>query len=322
MNNIQMRTVARTGSACLKKAFVTATKRARTTLSPSTVLVLSCSSDARWTWSAGSVLDFSRCNSTPALHGWPLGAGDVSDSLAVLSHEAHWLVFEVALSDIVKQDGKVEFARAVVRYNGDMVSATRYLEQHNRHSKSLAVIGACRKVGNRRRVSVGALGIASAGAYGKASAGDYGTALAGTNGHAVAGESATALAGDFGTACTGDFGTASAGDFGAAITGDGGIATVTSCGSARAGVVGIAIAGDYSTACAGERGTAYAGIRGTASAGERGEIHLKYWDAKAGRHRTVTGYIGEDGLEANTLYRLSEKNSFVRAAQTVGGDQP
>jgi hypothetical protein len=322
MKRFQMRPVALTGSACLKKAFVALNKRVSSTLSPSTVLVLGCSSDARWSWSAGSVLDLSRCNSTPPLHGWPLGTGDVSDSLAVLSHEAHWLVFEVALSDIVKQEGKVEFARAVVRYNGDMVSATRYLEQHNRHSKSLAVIGACRKVGNRRRVSVGALGVASAGAYGKATAGDYGTALAGTNGHAVAGESATALAGDFGTACTGDFGTASAGDFGAAVTGDGGIATVTSCGSARAGVVGIAIAGDYSTASAGERGTAYAGIRGTASAGEQGEIRLKYWDTDAGRHRTVTGYIGEDGLEPDTLYRLSEKYSFERAAPSGGSEQP
>ncbi|HEK1743775.1 TPA: hypothetical protein SMR50_003588, partial [Pseudomonas aeruginosa] len=53
--------------------------------------------------------------------------------------------------------------------------------------------------------------------------------------------------------------------------------------------------------------------RGTATAGEKGEIRIRYWDEKAGRYRTVIGYIGEDGLEPNVPYKLNADRKFVRA---------
>jgi len=78
------------------------------------------------------------------------------------------------------------------------------------------------------------------------------------------------------------------------------------------------------------RGTASAtGIRGTASAtgdsgtacglglycvvesGANGILICKWWDADAKRFRVVVGYVGENGIKANTKYRLDEKGNFV-----------
>jgi hypothetical protein len=60
-------------------------------------------------------------------------------------------------------------------------------------------------------------------------------------------------------------------------------------------------------------GTATAGDDGTATAGVRGEIRIRFYDAKNERYRTKVGYIGEDGIEADTPYRLDATNNFVKA---------
>lgn len=143
--------------------------------------------------------------------------------------------------------------------------------------------------------------------------GDYSTAIAGDSGTATTGESGSALVGDRGAACAGMFGTAMAGEWGRADVGDGGNATALTCGVATAGRYGVATAGDFGTATVGANGTASAGIGGTVCAGELGEIRLKCWDEQAQRYRTVTGYIGENGLEANTHYKLSDQHVLVRA---------
>ncbi len=67
------------------------------------------------------------------------------------------------------------------------------------------------------------------------------------------------------------------------------------------------------TATAGYCGTATAGDRGTATAGDRGTVIIKWWDGKAGRYRRAVGYVGEDGIEAGTRYRLDDHGAFVRA---------
>ena len=91
---------------------------------------------------------------------------------------------------------------------------------------------------------------------------------------------------------------------GTATAGDGGTATAGYSGTATAGDRGTATAGDGGTATAGDRGTATAGVGGTATAGDRGTIQIKWWNDKAGRYRITTGYVGEDGIEANTKYHL------------------
>ena len=115
----------------------------------------------------------------------------------------------------------------------------------------------------------------------------YGTATAGNNGTATAGDYGTANAGHYGTAIAGDYGTANAGHYGTAI----------------AGYSGTATAGDYGTATAGRNGTANAGYDGTANAGEKGTIVILSWDEKNRRGRRNVGYIGENGLKANTAYQ-------------------
>ena len=49
---------------------------------------------------------------------------------------------------------------------------------------------------------------------------------------------------------------------------------------------------------------------GTATAGESGEIRIQWRDTKAQRYRTKIGYVGEDGIKADTPYKLSDNNEF------------
>ena len=107
-------------------------------------------------------------------------------------------------------------------------------------------------------------------------------------------------AGDWGAATAGDRGAATAGDRGTATAGDRGTATAGYSGTATAGYSGTATAGDWGTATAGYSGTATAGDRGTATAGYRGVVQVKWWDGQ--RYRICTGYVGEDGIKANTAY--------------------
>jgi hypothetical protein len=103
-----------------------------------------------------------------------------------------------------------------------------------------------------------------------------------------------------------------AGYRGTATAGDGGTATAGDGGTATAGDGGTAAAGDGGTATAGYCGTATAGYGGTAAAGHRGTIQIKYYDTGAGRHRIVTGYVGEGGIESNKKYKLQDMK-LVRA---------
>ena len=81
----------------------------------------------------------------------------------------------------------------------------------------------------------------------------------------------------------------------------------------RAGDRGTATAGYRGTATAGDRGAATAGAGGTATAGDSGELRIRWWDAKADRYRTAIAYVGEDGIKANTAYRLDGNHKFVEA---------
>ena len=92
--------------------------------------------------------------------------------------------------------------------------------------------------------------------------------------------------------------------------GNSGTATAGNSGTATAGYAGTATAGDSGTATAGYAGTATAGYAGTATAGEAGILVLRWYDGK--RYRIQTFYVGEDGIEPNTAYRLSETGSIVK----------
>jgi hypothetical protein len=75
---------------------------------------------------------------------------------------------------------------------------------------------------------------------------------------------------------------------------------------------GTATAGYAGTATAGDSGTATAGTRGTATAGETGILVLRYYDGQ--RFRLVVGYVGEDGIEPKTSYKLDpDTHKFIKA---------
>ncbi|MFJ0489740.1 hypothetical protein ACLRAE_12455 [Bordetella bronchiseptica] len=65
----------------------------------------------------------------------------------------------------------------------------------------------------------------------------------------------------------------------------------------------------------GDGGVAEVGALGTATAGEKGELRIQWWDAKAERYRTVLGYVGEDGIKADTKYRLDDNHKFVEVSE-------
>jgi hypothetical protein len=79
------------------------------------------------------------------------------------------------------------------------------------------------------------------------------------------------------------------------------------------GGAGRAIVGG--TATAGDSGTATAGDRGTATAGDSGTLLLKWWDESSGRYRVAVGYVGENGIEPNTKYRVEGKGKLVKAVK-------
>ena len=114
--------------------------------------------------------------------------------------------------------------------------------------------------------------------------------------------------------CVGDRLTATAylaahGGGGRAIAG--GTATAGYGGTATAGDGGTATAGYGGTATAGYCGTATAGKYGTATAGDRGTVIVTWHDGM--RSRVSVGYIGENGLKADTAYRLDASGAFVEA---------
>jgi hypothetical protein len=44
-----------------------------------------------------------------------------------------------------------------------------------------------------------------------------------------------------------------------------------------------------------------------------GIIQISYWDDKLGRRRLKTGYVGEDRIKPDVLYKLNTKFEFTKA---------
>lgn len=320
MNTFQKRSHALTGSACLKKE-LERNKPVRKRVAVPAI-------------NAGKGLVLRTCEpvkngiypkkirglkgqASEIFYGWMFGEGQYKHDESTLLGEACWQVIEVQLADILKQEGSVSFSHGIIRHSGDKLSATQYLLEHEPRSRNATVIGACLHVGNRRRVRVGALGIATAGDKGTAFAGDFGEAIAGNYGLAIAGNRGTSSVGDRGHARAGDHGKATAGKRGKAFAGNCGEALALTYGIASAGIRGSAIAGDFGFAIVDYMGTACAGVNGTVCAGDGGEIRLKY-EICAGQSKTVIGYIGEKGLRPRTAYKLDTNHEFAPTSQILG----
>ncbi len=147
----------------------------------------------------------------------------------------------------------------------------------------------------RSHITSGDFGYAMVGRYGCAQVGDYGVAIAGASGTAEAGEIGVALAGNCGIATVGLEGIVIVGEYGKAI-GENSLLAVVNYGG---------------TAISGPNGHAIAGVEGKAQAGPNGKIQIE-WVRKDGGMATSVGYIGEDGLEPNTLYKIEGEGTFVK----------
>jgi hypothetical protein len=233
------------------------------------------------------------------LHGWLWGQGDWS--LKCKDDDARWIVVEVVKADVIDLGAKVKFPRGIV------------LATFGHWRDAMAFIRARRPVDEGMTVATGDYGHASAtGYYGHASAtgdsghasaaGDYGHAsAAGDSGHASAtGDSGHASATGYSghASATGHYGHASAtGHSGhASATGDSGHASAT---------------GDSGHASAtGDSGWSVGGYHSRVKAAENGALTALYWDEAAKRPRVAVAYVGEDGIKADTWYRV-EAGRFV-----------
>lgn len=244
------------------------------------------------------------------LHGWLWGVGDYS-----LKHDdpnAKWLVVEVNASEIIDLEGKVKFPSGNVLYCGDFATAFRMVRERAPDATvsnfSSCDYGHATATGRRdHATATGESGLASTtGAYGHAittgyyghsiTTGEFSDAVAtGMCGYAITVGlySHAAAIGDSGYAAT-------TGNYShAATTGYHGHATATGIDSYATAV------GFYGHAAAGPDGVATVlGVGGCAKAGPNGSLILT-WDDGA-RKRHVVGYVGEDGIEADTWYQVKD----------------
>ncbi len=258
------------------------------------------------------------------LHGLPWGEG--SGLLLDWSDSARWLVVEVVANEVVAIDAeKVKFPRGEVVYCGDRDSATKYILANG--ARGGAVVGATVTGGYRATVTGGYRATVTGGHHAMVTGGDDATVTGGdhatvTGGHratVTGGDDATVTGGDYATVTGGDYATVTGGDY-ATVTG-GHHATVT--GGYRAMVTGgddaTVTGGDYATVTGGYRAMVTGGYRAmvtggddaTVTGGYRATILISYWDHEKHRKRVVVGYVGEDGIKANTPYRLDSDHNFV-----------
>lgn len=227
------------------------------------------------------------------LHGALWGEGN--GILFNWALDATWQVVEVNADSVVDLGWKVKFPRGEVVYSGDRKGATEMIFAHP-GGKDRAVIGATISVGDGDIVTVGYLGTARAGDRGTVTAGRYGTAQTGAYGTSTSGYEGKAITGHHGKATVGNRGIAQASRHGIAIAGVNGTAIAGDYGTATADIGGMAI----TKAC----GEAQAGLYGKAQAGVGGLISIKWVNPIERMLSSSIGYIGEDGLLPDTLYKV------------------
>jgi hypothetical protein len=216
----------------------------------------------------------------------------------------------------VDKEGLVQFSQGDVIFNGPPQDACKFIR-----ARGLPVPSSLKEVkvgGDWDSVSTGERGVSIAGWHSRAESGRYSLAYA-KQGTAIVGEHGVATAG-FGEAIAGDHGVSVA-TYGAACAGDFGIAIA--CNEfliSRAGDRGLAVAAfghsGGGTAIAGKGGVALTqgdGSTPTVQADEGGVLAMLWDDGR--RWRLAVAYVGENGIQPNTPYRLSEDGSFIPAKE-------
>jgi hypothetical protein len=229
-----------------------------------------------------------RCGN--GLHGLLMGVGD--GQLLNWDKDAKWLVLKVRRRDVVAIDAaKVKVPRAEVLYAGARDGAIALLVKLGADPEAMTCGQATASGDAGQATASGDAGQATA-------SGDAGQATAsGTRGQATA---------------SGDAGQATASGYAGQATASGYAGQATASGDA-----GQATASGYAgqATASGTRGQASApGKNGVAlarrrvMAGTLGLILGLWWDGT--RDRAVVGYVGENGIKAETWYEVS-RGQFV-----------
>ena len=114
------------------------------------------------------------------------------------------------------------------------------------------------------------------------------------------------LIGGYGSTLIGGYGSTLTGGYGSTLTG-GSRSTLT--GGHRSTLTG----GNDSTLTGGNDSTLTGGNDSTLTGGNFSTLQIRWWDHIASRERIATAYVGEDGIKANTAYRLDDNHRFIKA---------
>ncbi len=79
-------------------------------------------------------------------------------------------------------------------------------------------------------------------------------------------------------------------------------------GGAGRSIVGLSIVSGYS-------GKSVSGYSGKSVSGDSGILCISYWDSPNERERFAIAYVGENGIKANTPYKLNSANEFEEAEE-------
>ena len=218
------------------------------------------------------------------LHGWLNGQGDPD----VWTHrdDDKWLILAVKTSTVVDLGGKVKFPAARTLYVGTKAETVSLL------------------VSTLPGVPVMFANLT--GDYGSTlTGGNYSTLTGGDDSTLTGGNRSTLTGGSYST-LTGGSGSTLTGDYGSTLTG-GNYSTLT--GGDHSTLTG----GNYSTLTGGNYSTLTGGSDSTLTGGNCSTLQIKWWDNLASRWRIATAYVGEDGIEANTAYKLDDNHQFIKA---------
>jgi len=160
------------------------------------------------------------------LHGALYGEGN--GDLLDFGSDSKWLVVEVELKNVVDLGGKVKFPECKIKYCGDRLGASKYLQENGCDGRE--IIG------------------------GYSTSGDYGRSITGYRGESSSGYKGTSISGYFGTSISKNYGESISRNWGASITGAWGVSI------SRDG--GISISGDFGRSISGIDGRCQSGFGG------------------------------------------------------------
>jgi hypothetical protein len=123
-----------------------------------------------------------------------------------------------------------------------------------------------------------------------------------------------ASVGNFGCASSGDNGVSISKYYGTSRTENSGVSICTGLqGTAVSENHGISMVGPFGKANSASEGISIAHFGGKACAGYKGIIIIHWLDGE--RMRTSVGYVGENGIKANTYYKCDEKGNLVEVKE-------